>query len=434
MTPAARIKAVLELLNAIDSSRIPMDGTVGDYMRGRRYIGGKDRANVAERVYNIARARARLGWWLMHVGVEDAPRHRLIAWLCLGEGQNARAVESLFDGSKYGPEALSEEEQVLAGRLKNHTLDHPDMPGDMRAECPAEWSASMHARFGGDFEKEMAAMIPPAALDLRVNLRKIAREDAIASLAKDHVKVTPTRWSPWGLRADGKVFLSKTKAFVKGLIEIQDEGSQLIALLCNAQPGAQVLDYCAGAGGKTLALASAMNNKGRIVACDIDANRLKKGRERFKRAGVADIVEVRPLTDEKNRKWLRRQKGTFAAVLVDAPCSGTGTWRRNPDLRWRHFGPSLEDLLKTQAELLDKVAKTVKPGGRLIYATCSLLHEENEAQVEAFLKREPDFEVLPIEQAWPEGEPPCAGPYMRLTPLRHETDGFFAAAMVRKAG
>jgi 16S rRNA (cytosine967-C5)-methyltransferase len=192
----------------------------------------------------------------------------------------------------------------------------------------------------------------------------------------------------------------------------------------------QVIDFCAGAGGKTLALADAMRTKGRIVAMDTDARRLEKARPRFKRARVSDIVEVRPLSDERSRKWLKRQKGTFDLVLADVPCTGTGTWRRNPDMRWRVYGPPLDELLTAQAEILERVARTVKPGGRLVYATCSLLPEENERQVEAFLARHPEFEAVPPDVP---GLELGAGPYLRLTPLRHNTDGFFAAVLERKA-
>jgi 16S rRNA (cytosine967-C5)-methyltransferase len=178
-----------------------------------------------------------------------------------------------------------------------------------------------------------------------------------------------------------------------------------------------------------MALAAAMKNKGRIVAMDIEANRLEKARPRFRRAGVHDIIETRALGDEKNRKWLRRQKETFDAVLVDVPCSGTGTWRRNPDTRWRAYGPALDALLLTQAEILEKVAKAVKPGGRLVYATCSLLPAENEEQVGKFLAAHPEFEALPVDEKL---RGAAGGPYMHLSPLRHNTDGFFAAVLIRK--
>ncbi len=433
MKPAARINETIVLLEKIQASRIPMDATIGDHMRFRRYIGSKDRAAIVERLYGITRAWARLGWWLARAGAADTPRHRTLAWLALEEKIPLAEIASLANGEQYAPAPLSEDEEKFLSLLAGHELTTPDMPDAVRAECPARYEESLRGYFGDDFSEEMNALMVPASLDLRVNTRSMSREEAQKSLKADGVATDATQWSPWGLRARSKAFLSKTKAFVKGWVEIQDEGSQLIAWLCAAKPGQQVLDYCAGAGGKTLALAAAMQNKGRIVAMDTEESRLQKGRQRFKRAGVSDIIEVRPLTDEKNRKWLRRQKECFDAVLADVPCSGTGTWRRNPDLRWRDFGPTLESLITTQAEILDKVAKTVKPGGRLVYATCSLLPEENEKQAAAFLARHPAFEIMPLDQAWPEGAAPDAGDFMRLTPRRHNTDGFFAAVFQRTA-
>jgi len=228
--------------------------------------------------------------------------------------------------------------------------------------------------------------------------------------------------------------LAHSKAFKKGMIEIQDEGSQLLALICNAKPGQQVLDYCAGGGGKTLALAAAMQGKGRIVAMDIDERRLAKAKPRLTKADVHNF-ELRALSDDKHRKWLRRQKDKFDVVLVDAPCSSSGTWRRNPDLRWHHYGPQHAEIEKIQGEILDKVWENVKIGGRFIYATCSLFAEENEHQVEAFLKNHDNFKLISAADAWEEtGLPtpcPVTGAYLRLSPLNHNTDGFFAAIMER---
>jgi 16S rRNA (cytosine967-C5)-methyltransferase len=417
-------------MERLEKSPVPMDLTVGDYMRSRRYIGSKDRADIVERLYRIVRHKSRLTWMLERSGASATPRTLLIACFVLVEGTDD--LPRLFDGSKYGPAVLDEAEISLIEKLKNGDLNTPDMPDTVRCECPLQYESSLRAYFGKDFEPELAAMTSGAPLDVRVNLLKSARDQVQESLAKDGVKTDMLRWSPWGLRVQGKVYLSETKAFRAGLVDIQDEGSQLIALACNAHPGMQVLDYCAGAGGKTLALAGAMQKKGRIVAMDLEESRLAKARDRFRRAQVSDIIEPRPLSDERHRKWLRRQKQTFDIALLDVPCSGTGTWRRNPDTRWRTYGPSLDELVKTQSEILDRVAPVVKPGGRLVYATCSLLPEENENQVEAFLARNPDFKLLPLADAWGEGlEVPCTGDYMRLTPLRHNTDGFFAAVLQR---
>ncbi|MEM7650849.1 MAG: RsmB/NOP family class I SAM-dependent RNA methyltransferase [Pseudomonadota bacterium] len=428
MKPSSRIQATIELLERInDISRVPMDSVVGDYMRQRRYIGSKDRNEIATRIYNMMRAHAKLGWWLGKIGNEDTPRNRVIAWLALGEagGQGistARAKE-LFDGSKYAPEPLDETELKRFEHLAGRSMMHPDMPFEVQVECPALYADALKSYFGEAFEEEMLAMIPGAPLDLRVNIFTSNIEDAQKSLKNDGIETTKTKFSPWGLRCKGKVFLAKTKALTKGHVSIQDEGSQLIAYMCDAKPGMQIMDYCAGAGGKTLALAAAMQRKGRIVAMDNDAKRLEKGRRRYKKSGLADIIEVRPLED--NAKWLKRQKGKFDIVLTDVPCTGTGTWRRNPDMRWNTYGPDLEELTKIQTEILDKASALVKPGGRLVYATCSLLPDENEKQIEAFLVRNNDFQIHETPEE-------LGTPFMRLTPHRHGTDGFFAAILMKK--
>ena len=424
MKPASRIKACLEILESTHRSRVPLDKCVGDYMRVRRYIGSKDRSAVSERIYNMTRAHARIGWWVTKLKAEDTPRTRMVLWLALGEACDEKRVKDLFDGSQYAPEPLSEDELAVLSKAVGQPLERKDMPESARVECPPDYEVRLREIFGDHFADEMRAMLEPATLDLRVNTFTADKEKVIKYLEADGVKVRDGELCPWALRCEGKAYLSKTKAFNKGWIEIQDEGSQLIAWLCDAQPGSQVLDYCAGAGGKTLALAAAMQRKGRIVAADLDERRLEKGRRRYKKAGIADIVEIRPLAEDRHRKWIKRQKEKFDIVLVDAPCSGTGTWRRNPDMRWQHYGPSLDELLGIQTEILEKSSKCVKPGGRLVYATCSLLREENEAQIEKFLAQHPAFSVQPQDKNSALGEP-----FMRLSPMRHGTDGFFAAIL-----
>jgi len=429
MIISARMLAVLDLLERTQKSPIPMDLTIGDYMRNRRYIGSKDRTDIVERIYGIVRHHARLNWALEQAGVTvPSARIKLLAYLLLVEGREDPTV--YFDGTKYAPPQVTQDEIDVLHRLpKNFDA----APSDVLFECPANYSASLHAYFGKDFDVEMEALCHGATLDLRINCVAGDREKMKESLEKDKVETEMTPYSPWGLRAKGKAFLGETKAFRSGHIEIQDEGSQLIALACDVQPGMQVLDYCAGGGGKTLALASAMRVKGRIVAMDLEEARLAKAKTRFKRAKVSDIIETRPLSDEKSRKWLRRQKQSFDVALVDVPCSGTGTWRRNPDTRWRNYGPSVEEIIPVQADILERVAGVVKPGGRLVYATCSLLPEENEQQIEKFLGVHPEYELADLQDVWPEGcKPPCEGKYMRLTPKRHNTDGFFAAVLIRK--
>ncbi|MBV8060326.1 MAG: RsmB/NOP family class I SAM-dependent RNA methyltransferase [Alphaproteobacteria bacterium] len=430
MTPAARLQAILDLLEQIEAEPRPADALVSTYFRARRYIGSKDRAAVSSTLYATLRHRARIDWWLTRVKTAVTPRARLIAYLALIEQKPAGVIDELFSGGKFAPAQLSPEEGKWLARLAGHTIDHPDMPDAVQGECP-DWAAEgLSARFGKQFLKEMQAMQTEAPLDLRVNSLKAERAEIVSALKDMGLPAHACRLSPWGVRVKARPNLSAMPMLKNGSVEIQDEGSQLVALLVDAKPGERIVDFCAGAGGKTLAMAASMKNKGRIIACDVLAGRLKRSTERFRRAGVHNI-EVRALSSEHD-PWVKRHKGGFDRVLVDAPCSGTGTWRRNPDARWKHLGPGLQDLLVLQGRILASASRLVRPGGRLVYATCSLLPEENEKQIDAFLKTAPDFALLPCETVAGFLSPAAAGGMLSLTPARHDTDGFFAAVLERK--
>lgn len=432
MRQAARIQSGIELLERMGKASIPMDNVIRDFMSQRRYIGSKDRTDIVERLYAMVRHQARLGWHIEQAGAPDTPRTRTLAFLMLHDALSPAQTAQFFDGGNHHAAELDAAENALLQALQGKSMHDPAMPVAVRAECPPWAQDKLQALFGADFEKEMTAMQLPASLDLRVNTLKTSRDDVKKSLAAQDIQTREGDYSPVALRAPNKSFMGATKAFEKGLVEIQDEGSQLIALLTGAKPGMRVLDYCAGGGGKTLAIAALMENKGNIVAMDNDKRRLEKGKPRYRKAGVHN-VELRCLDEDQHKKWLRRQKGTMDVVLIDAPCSSSGTWRRNPDLRWRQYGPSLESIMEMQADILEKVADKVKPGGRLVYATCSLFPEENEAQIKTFLAAHPDYTVLPLEKAWDfGGKPPCSGPYLRLSPAQHGTDGFFTAILQRK--
>ncbi len=434
MKPGARLQTVIEILEAIEKASIPMDLTCGDYFRHRRYIGAKDRSYIATTVYGVMRCYSRVNWWLEKLDKLPTPRNRLLVYsVFFGNGEEPEH----FDGSRHAPASLTEDESELVNNLKaqNTNFHSKDMPPHIRYECPEIYEERLKNKFADRFAEELSALNAEATLDLRVNTVLAPRDKVKAMLEADGINTIETPYSPWGLRCRDKVFLSRSKAWGKGWIEIQDEGAQLISLLCDCRPGEQVLDYCAGAGGKTLALANMMGGKGRIIAMDMHAARLEKSRQRLKRAGVSDCVELRPLQDTKNRRWLKRQKAKFDCVLLDVPCSGTGTWRRNPDLRRRQYGPGLEELLTIQKEILDDTAPLVKPGGRIVYATCSLLEEENEEQIRQFLNMHPDFTVIPPYGLFPPGNacPVETGEeYMTLTPYRHGTDGFFAACLQKQ--
>lgn len=429
MTPAARIAAAIDLLEIVEGAqRRPADAVANDFFRARRYIGSGDRRAVSERVWTVLRARRRIAWWL---GDATQTPRLLVAASLLLEGWQLAGVRQSYSGGQFAAAPLSGEERAVLNRLEGHTFDHPGQPEAVRLEIPDWLLPHLSARFGDRLHVEMAAMGQPAPLDLRVNILKATREAAIEALRAEELPAEPTPISPWGLRIDGRRAVTSGPAFQSGIVEIQDEGSQLVALVTDARPGLRVVDWCAGAGGKTLALAAAMGNKGQIVACDVSAPRLDGAVRRLRRAGVHNVE--RHLT-EAGDKWAKRRAGAFDRVLVDAPCTGTGTWRRNPDARLRLKPLDLAELLPKQANILDTAQSLVRKGGRLVYATCSLLAEENEAQVTAFLLRHPDFTVVPLTRAWPlDTPPPCGGDFLSLTPARHGTDGFFTAVLERTA-
>ncbi|CDX54743.1 Fmu (Sun) domain protein [Mesorhizobium plurifarium] len=432
MTPAARLQATIELMHEVDSVARPADAVVSVWFRARRYIGDTDRGQILEVLYALLRHHARLGWWLSRHGREDKPRNRLLAWLTLKEGRTPDQIERLFNGVKFAPAILTGQEHALLVKLQGSTIDHPGMPEEVRLECPS-WAADpLRRRFKEAFGQEMAALLTPAPLDLRVNPIKSTREAMLGALKDLGLRAQPSAMAPYGIRVQERPSLASLPMLKKGEVEIQDEGSQLVAMLVDARPGERVVDFCAGAGGKTLAIAAQMNNKGHVVACDVMEGRLKRGAERFRQAGLHNI-QTRLLASETDQ-WIKRHKGGFDRVLVDVPCSGTGTWRRNPDARWRApEEQGLDKLVSLQARILASAARLVKPGGRLVYATCSMLSEENEEQVSAFLARHPAFRAVPLREVAPQLTNSAHADYLSLTPARNDTDGFFAAVMQREA-
>lgn len=440
MTPGARLATAIEILGEVLAhANRPADAVVGDYLRSRKFIGGSDRRAITERVYGVLRRRAQIEWWLAHArhAGEVSPRMRVFADGVLTERLVVDRMEKTIDAGRYRPASLTDTERATLKRLEGHTLDHPAQPRATRLNIPAWIEPHLEVAFGDAFDREVAALAEPAPVDLRVNPLKGARAQARAALAEEGIEAVATRLSPLGLRLKARASVVSTQAFRDGLVEVQDEGSQLVALLVGARPGMQVVDYCAGAGGKTLAIAASMQNKGRVVACDVSAFRLERSALRLRRAGVHN-VERRTL-DAEGRKWLKRHVGKFDRVLVDAPCTGIGTWRRNPDARWTLTPEDVAELPAKQADILASASRLVAPGGRLVYATCSLLPVENESRVDAFLADHPDFAVVPIGEAWRDNVGTTLPPgtvsrdCLRLTPARHHTDGFFVAVLERKA-
>ena len=433
MTPAARIQAAIELLDEVLATDRAADGVTSAYFRNRRYIGAGDRRSISDQIWRMLRHRARLAWALG----TDHPSGRLFvaANLVRGEGKSVDAVAGLYSGAKNGPTPLAANEKRMVERVAERPAGRDDsaMPREVRLECPWWLFEKFDAAFGADADKELSALDSEAALDLRVNTLKASREEVLANLKAESLTAAPTPLSPVGIRMPARISLGDHAGFRDGLFEVQDEASQLCAQLVDARPGQAVMDLCAGAGGKTLAIAAAMQNKGRVIACDVSVGRLERSKLRLRRAGVHNAT-LRILED--NDKWVRRQAGGFDRVLVDAPCSGTGAWRRNPDARWHLKPENLDSLRATQDSVLEQGATLVKLGGRLIYATCSLLPEENAERVGAFLAGHSEFKPVPIAAVWADVfSMPCPSTdeFLTLTPARYGTDGFFVAVLERVA-
>lgn len=432
MTPEARLATVVDLMEEILRQDRPADAVAGAYLKSRRYIGAKDRRAISDRLWGIFRRRARLDWQIADCRQDPSPRRRLLADLVLTEGMTAETLAPLCTGGARGLEPLSPTDRALLKQLAGRDIFHHAMPASVRGEYPDWIEPRLTGVFGDALAAEMGALRDEAPVDLRVNTLKGDRDTARERLAAAGLAARPTSLSPIGLRLPARVALTAQEAFREGLVEVQDEGSQLLALLVDARPGHTVVDFCAGAGGKTLALAAAMENKGRLIACDVNERRAEQATLRLRRAGVHNVT--RRLLESEQDKWVKRHADSCDRVLIDAPCSGTGTWRRNPDAKWRLSAEGLENLIGLQGRILASAARLVRPGGRLVYATCSLLAEENERQVEAFLETHPGFKAIPLAEVWAAtvgGTCPVDGPWLRLSPLRHQTDGFFGAVLER---
>ena len=422
MHPKALLDACAELVALTLKFDHPADSIVSRYFRDHRTLGPRERATLAETVYAVLRKKLLFDHF--------APS---------GSGPKERRLAILgFHGPRdFLMSALNEQEKNWLGQID--TVKTGDLMERHRHNLP-EWLVQpLKQQLGGEFWPLVEALNQPAPLDLRVNTLNDKRPEVQKELKSAGIKSTITPYSPWGLRLEDKPQLAKVDAFARGAIEVQDEGSQLLALLLDAKRGEMVVDFCAGAGGKTLAIGATMRNTGRLYAFDTAAHRLDALKPRLARSGLSNVHPAAIAHERDDR--IKRLAGKIDRVIVDAPCSGLGTLRRNPDLKWRQSPQSVAEMTVKQAAILQSAARLLKPGGRLLYATCSILPQENEAIAQAFSAANSEFTPLPVAEILSNlkvdgAASLCSGPvtgqeYLRLWPHRHATDGFFASAWQR---
>ncbi len=412
MHPKALLDSCSELLKQVLRFDHPADMVVSRHFREQR-LGPRERSTLAETVYSVLRKKSLFAYLAQHGS--GAPERRL-------------AILGFATERDYLLGALTDTEKDWLARCDQ--VKPADLMELHRHNLPQWLVEPLKSQLGDDFWPMVESLNSPAGLDLRVNTLKDKRDQVQKELAKAGVKSAATPYSPWGLRLADKPQLGKLDVFTRGAFEVQDEGSQLLALLADAKRGEMVVDFCAGAGGKTLALGASMRNTGRLYAFDTSGHRLDALKPRLARSGLSNVHPVAIAHERDDR--IKRLAGKIDRVLVDAPCSGLGTLRRNPDLKWRQSPKVIEELTLTQQAILQSAARLLKPGGRLVYATCSLLQQENEAIAEAFGAANPGFTALPVaglltQLGLENAESLCAGAHLRLWPHRHGTDGFFAA-------
>lgn len=423
MHPKALLEATADLVGLVLKFDHPADQVVSRFFRDHREFGPRERATLAETVYTVLRKKLLFD----HLSPSGS-----------GSKERRMAILGFYGPRDFLKSALNDTEKRWLDNCD--AVKQEDLLERHRHNLPEWLVAPLKAQLGDGFWPLVESLQQPAPLDLRVNALTDKRAEVKEELAKAAIKSEATPFSPWGLRIEGKPALTKLDAFTRGAVEVQDEGSQLLALLLDAKRGEMVVDFCAGAGGKTLAIGATMRNTGRLYAFDTSAHRLDALKPRLARSKLSNVHPAAIAHERDDR--IKRLAGKIDRVLVDAPCSGLGTLRRNPDLKWRQSPKSVEELTVKQTAILQSAARLVKSGGRLVYATCSVLPEENEAIAEAFGAANPDFEPQDAAELLQglkvEGfEALCAGGadgrrYLRLWPHRHSTDGFFAAVWNRK--
>jgi 16S rRNA (cytosine967-C5)-methyltransferase len=424
MTKGAHLKTLADILDQVLSVDKPATHFLKFFFKNNRYIGSSDRRILKEKFYRILRHRYRYEATLTQENFIASSAEMVFLDHLIYDQASDESLFDVFSDSPYDLPLPSSSMQNKWQKIYNN-IHQLNILGNVTLECPTWLQPYFKQAFQENIDGELQDLLKEAPCDIRVNTLKTNRDDLLKLLKAEKVSAEKTPLSPWGLRIHSRQLLEHLEIFKEGYFEIQDEGSQLLALISESKPSQTVLDYCAGAGGKTLALAAMMHNKGRIIAMDIDERRLEKGTKRLRRAGVFNTVS-KPLNQESER-YLRKHTHFFDCVFLDVPCSGTGTWRRNPEARWNLTENRLQELMDIQKDILNKTAPLVKKGGILLYSTCSVLPAENQNQIESFLENHKDFILKPISEILPQFQ----GDYLQLSPYKTNTDGFFAVVLQR---
>ena len=437
MTPAARIAAVIDILEKFSvgrTSKISAAQALRFGIQHRRYIGASDRNAISNLYWQIQRHWSRLCWHLEAHKVDITSRHLVLAALVLINGQRDSLANLFSSDMPYGPAALNEVEKILVNELADQQFENEFMPKHVLLEWPEWLLLDATNSLGEDLENNLLALTMEAPTDVRINPIKLnSRRQLRDRFASRKIICHPTRMSPLGVRLNKRLRFEELQDWKNGLFEVQDEGSQLASLLCDAQPYMQVADICAGAGGKSLVMAAIMKNKGRVLALDTRASCIKRLGERMRRAGIHNIERKVVSENWCYQAW----RGKFDRVVVDAPCSGSGTWRRKVDARRRLTSEQLASYQQTQANLLHKASAMVAPGGRIIYITCSILASEGVEQINKFLEKTPELDFADISDIWAHtigvvggGDcPPHDRGMLKLLPYQDDTDGFFISVL-----
>ncbi|MFZ1852626.1 MAG: RsmB/NOP family class I SAM-dependent RNA methyltransferase [Nitrosomonas sp.] len=412
---SSQLSAAIAAMRALLPLEYPADAIIRRFFRDNAILGVQDRAFIAEVVFGVLRHR----FFLEHLANPITPRALVLAYLVKFHGLNLREFDTL----------ASESEKKWLAEIKAIKID--SFPLAVQAEFPDWLVEKLKNTLSDEQILELGlALQKPAPLDLRVNTFLSKREEVMDALQQEGIEAQVTPYSPCGIRLVGKPMINRHALFLSGKIEVQDEGSQLLGYLLAPKRGEMVVDFCTGAGGKALLLGALMNSKGRLYAFDVSEKRLSNLTPRFKRSGLSNL-HVQRINDENDSK-VKRLSGKIDRVLVDAPCSGIGTLRRNPDLKWRQSPQSIEELKVKQRDILASAARLLKPGGRLVYATCSFLREENQDIINSFLEKNPQFTVLNATELLSQQKIALdTGEFLQINPQQHQTDGFFAAALQR---